>query len=354
MAVFNVKEVIMKKVTIAVFFVLHSLALIASEPIEKVSNNSFYKAQPRWDRSLDLSRIEQELLSTPVKSLTPMAEVLAIQNKKVSFDNTVFLVQLANGLKAVFKPGSDCYAEVAAYRAGYFLGNRLVPPTVLRVINETLGSLQFYVETTCDLLEDSSPYELVPEIHKTRMKLFYFVFGQWDIGYGNRLVQINDSKAHLALIDNAGCSNRQQVQYGDYPFIMIGYSSTREGDWSAPFPFEQPCIEKNISFEKAKVLFGAFLPEDRLKQFWSRHKRKVVFAVWRKGLWVQYYKNDSASSPSAVSVYPEEVLQSYKKLTVDELRGFWREALLTSDAEHYERLITLTLERRDQLVRAAK
>ena len=57
----------------------------------KASNNdsNTYSAQPRGDTSLNFSQIEEELLSTSVKSLTPMAEVLADQNKKASFDNTV-------------------------------------------------------------------------------------------------------------------------------------------------------------------------------------------------------------------------------------------------------------------------
>lgn len=105
-----------------------------------------------------------------------------------------------------------------------------------------------------------------------------------------------------------------------------------------------------MSLERAQQLFGSYLPEEQLKRFWSRCKKRRVFILWRNGLWVQYYKNDPRATPSVVSVYPEEILERYRQLTQEHLESFWREALATSEAHHYKCLIALTLERRDQLL----
>ena len=156
------------------------------------------------------------------------------------------------------------------------------------------------------------------------------------------------------LIDNAGIGNKQQVRYGDYPFVEIGYNRDAETDLSEPFPFDNPCIKRELSLEEAEKVLGAFLPQKRLKTFWLRHKRKMMFIIWRKGLWVQYYKKQTTCPPSVVDRYPKEIIDSYKELTHEVLCTLWREALQTSDATHYEQLIALTLERRDQLLAASK
>ncbi len=114
------------------FSVLCALLSTISELRGELAIHPIYTMQPRWTQELDLPSIEQELQEGDVASMKPMSIVLSEMGKKVDFDNEVFLVELRSGLKGVFKSGDDRFAEVAAYRADQYLGQRLAPPTVFR------------------------------------------------------------------------------------------------------------------------------------------------------------------------------------------------------------------------------
>ncbi len=137
----------------------------------------------------------------------------------------------------------DAYAEVAAYQASLVLGFPRIPPTVIRKVNGTLGSLQLFIETSIDALApgvfNATLKEVDPE-EVDNLKIFYFVFNQWDSGPHNILIIENQGKKHFVAIDNSGIGNHGHVKYGELPFVRVCYSEDlNTDDWNMPFPFEK-------------------------------------------------------------------------------------------------------------------
>ncbi len=316
-----------------------------------------YTSQPLWNESLDLTAIEEQLLQEPITQLIDMAAYLKSLGKEADFTSNVFVATLANGLKAVFKPGYGRHAEVAAYKASKFLRERpLVPPTVLRTINSKEGSLQLLIESTFDLVKDENVYRtLFSQLNPkdlSDMKLFYFIFGQWDIGRSNQIIQRSHDHLYLALIDNASIFYEQHVRYGDFAFVCIGKSKEKKEALDSTFPpFDNPCILRNASLEQVQATFGNFLDAQSIMDIWQRVKR-IVYCIWNNGLWIQYYKNQSLVGPNFTNIYFQSTIDAYKKLDQAALEAIWSEALSTKHKNHVLKLIALTLERRDQVLRA--
>jgi hypothetical protein len=93
-------------------------------------------------------------------------------------------------------------AEVAAYELDRLLGLNMVPPTVVREIDEEIGSLQLWVEG-CHLYEDVQ--DQVPQDDRwnrqmSRMRLFDRLIGNGDRGPRNFLV---DAAWNIVLIDHS-------------------------------------------------------------------------------------------------------------------------------------------------------
>jgi hypothetical protein len=309
-------------------------------------------AQPRWDDQLDLTQVERVLDSERVSDDVDIASYLKEEGLKADFTNQVRLVTLTpSGMKAVFKPGEDRHAEVAAYRASRMLGQRLVPPTVLRTIGGRDGSLQFFVEA-----DRSQPGHPPAPISSTSQvddaNLFRFVMGQWDIGPTNHLIQTNNAQRSLALIDNAGVRSVQQAQYGDFPFVARGYCDEDTDSWDTDFPFKEAKAIHRPTLESLRPDFSRFLPDEEIAKIASENPWSITYAIWRNQIWVQYYKGVSGSSPSHTTNFNPAALAAYSRLDEAALRGIWAEALEV-DPRAYSRVIKDTLERRDQVLRAA-
>jgi hypothetical protein len=319
-----------------------------------ITNHSYalLDKQPRWDENLNFDSIETMLAHEEIKSKIPIRQYLQQTGKDSDFDNDVYLITLNNNLKAVFKPEGDKYAEVAAYKASKLLEIKLVPPTVLRTIDGVQGSLQFFVESDIDLLKDRSLLSQLDPHVSNAMKLFYFIFGQWDINTSNQIIQQNNGKLYLALIDNAGMANPQQVRYGDFPFVCVAYDNNRNDDYSALFQFENPMSLKHPTLEQLRTAFSGFFPVEQIDLMWNRYKRQTItYCIWRNALWIQFYKGHPNVMPNYVDNYDETTIEMYKKLTEDSLKNIWAEALTDSAQTKIQKLINLTLERRNQIMR---
>lgn len=198
------------------------------------SEHIYYKKQPLWDSSLDFNEIEKQLKTQPIISLKKMSTYLKKHKKLIKFHNKVYVAVLANGLKAVFKPDNArknySYGEIAAYRTSLWLGQRLVPPVVLREHQGQRGSLQFFVESPFDLVNPKSEKKAFSMLSRKVLsdaQIFCFIFKHKGSHSGNQLIALGkDGKAYLALIDNASIMTQH---YRDLPLlqqtrkIMEGY-----------------------------------------------------------------------------------------------------------------------------------
>jgi hypothetical protein len=319
-----------------------------------ISMATYFDKQPLWNHELDLDTIENMLVEQPIVSAQKMSEYCKEKNKKYSSDNAVILVTLKNGLKAVFKTDEDRFAEVAAYRASTVLGLRLVPPTVFKKYNGQKGSLQFFIDTDIDLLDDPSYLAKIDPKTISDMKLFYFIFGQWDINRGNQIIQKCKDDYFLALIDNAGMINLQQVCYGDFPFVRRGYSDNRKDSWDAPFPFNTATCLKNPTFEDIDKLLDFMSQDEKLKYYNRCKDGSITYCFWRNALWIQYYKNTPEVTPNYIDDYYQDTLEAYKKLDTQVLQDIWKESYKVLENKKTDKLVDAICARRDQVLQHAQ
>ena len=300
----------------------------------------------------------QILKTSPVKSTIFMRDFLISKGQKANFDNKVTLITLEDGTKAVFKPVlqhdlGDAHAEVAAFKAAQFLGFPEIPPTIIRKIKNEIGSLQLYVEPTVDSLQPGVYEETLKKVSPedlANLKLFYFVFGQWDTGPQNLIIRKELDGIHFVAIDNSGIKNRQYVHYGELPFVRICYSDVLDTkDWHLPFQYEKVKIINNTRFEKLSEIFGDKFPKKILKNL-SKYTAPLPYAIYKNSLWIQFHKADPAFLISHTIVYPKKTIDTLKRLNKKELNQIFSEAqgldFLTKD------YIEAILERRDQVIKA--
>lgn len=310
--------------------------------------------QPSWDDRLNMAAIETRLQDEEVANTQKINTFLKKQGKVTKGGSSMLFVMLESGLKAVFKPGLYQYAEVAAYRASKMLGMRLVPPTVFRTINGEQGSLQFLVQSPLDLKKMPNFNEIFKKVSPkdmSDMHIFYFVFGQWDSHRGNQIISIHGNKARLALIDNAGILHRSYTQYGDYSFIEKGISSAPTSECTTSFPYDKAKTVSAKSFNALKKVLSPYITDEAIRRLVARGV-PITYCIWCDTLWMKMYTRSAHIRPSATKHYYASTLKAYEKLDETMLREIWAE-WLKEDKAHAEQLIALTLERRDQLLKAA-
>lgn len=296
---------------------------------------------------------------TGIIKLIPMREHLQKNNACVDYSNDVYFAECADGKRGVFKVQHDSegemFAEVAAYRASEWLGLHMVPQTIItQDAQGRWGSWQEYVEPAFDWIavgKEKSIENVVDKEQIDAMRLFYFVFGQWDIAPSNQIIYIKDGKYCLALIDNGDLYDEQRIQYGDFAFIHQGKPYRRPVKYlgNDPFPFDK--VECGIPNQKLKELLCSFIPEDVAHNMINRalqDDNKIRYVIWNDAFWIQHYKYYSKVKANYVAHPNAELVEKFKKLTKQDLCAFWTEGL-KHNHDYVMRLIDLTLERRDQL-----
>lgn len=308
--------------------------------------------QPSWDERLDMQAIEDRLRNEGIADIQRISRYLAKAGKVANASDAMLLVSLESGMKGVFKPGEYHYAEVAAYRANKALGQRLVPPTVIREVNGKEGSLQFLVESPVDLRKVAHAGDLFRKVSAkdiSDMKLFYFVFGQWDTHVGNQIITMHDGKGYLALIDNAGMLHRSYTRYGDYSFIEKGMNKRVNSVCTREFPFDNAKTIRPKSLNHIRSVLRPYITDSAIRKLWTK-RQSITYCIWCDTLWMKM--THLSGKPSATTTYYASTLKAYEKLDRTMLERAWAEWLMV-DRNHASELIELTLERRDQMLRAA-
>lgn len=333
-----------------------------------------------WFSKLDFQQIEEKLRTLKIVSMQALGTALKAQGKKGDGSTAgLALVEFEDGTRAVWKPGLRNLAEVDAYKAARKTGSRLISPTVERIFDTSsvatgakfdpeiaptalgvTGSLQLFIPTSYDLTklprrEREAIWALIPIEQRAERDIFNFVFGNWDLHWGNVLVDDSNS---VVSIDNGVIRMRQQVRFGELPFKqMLIYPAelrTKEADQNpGPFPFDSavyldhPSVEDVTAFLKDRTTATDL---DRFIRGRVKDKSdpdlsmRVVFwnnSVWIQGIGFQNY------GPTVPPVYPADVVDAYRALTFEILREIFRADIFPDVA------IREMLERRDELVEAA-
>jgi hypothetical protein len=373
-----------------------------------------------WFLRIGFADVEKTLRHGTIISVKDLRTALTESGKQASGTTLgMALLTFADGTKAVWKPGVWNLTEVAGYNAAQAVRSPLIPPTVDRTLDAAAfdlsvpaniaadlvgkqGSLQYFVQTPHDLLkmsvaERNALWSQIPDDLKAQRDIFNFVFGNWDLHWGNILI---DESPAIVQIDNGVIRSRQMVRYGELPYVRrLSYSSSAKKAFKtsdkAAFPFEtsifleKPTLLQFIAavrdYAEPKAL--ADYVKRRLKSFKSpdlepegierlcesfaelirqgsdqsvleKFTRDYLhgfiprdlsmrIAFWDQAVWIQAigFQNYKPIIPPA---FPKDVLDAYRALTFETLRKIFREDTWTDQA------IREMLERRDQILAAAQ
>jgi hypothetical protein len=323
-----------------------------------------------WNYKISFRKIEENLKNGRIVSIKSMRTVLEVEGKKPSGSHNALLMTYEDGMKAVYKANKwhEAEAEAGIYQVmNKKIRSRMVPPTVTRdlgaelkvflpeeIFENSVGSLQYFVKSSRDITDPKQWAEaevLFSEKEKSDRDIFYFVFGQWDRHRGNLIV---DDSGHMALIDNSLIKQRQQVRFGERPFIghMTLTKEAKNRSWPDEFPFQSTVFLNNPTVEELRLALGADVEPLKFEKFvehWSkRSDRTCHLAVWKDRVWIQSI--GSANYPPLVpNFYSQSTLSAYRVLTHDDIREFFPNNFDFTDV-----WIDEILERRDQILKASE
>lgn len=313
------------------------------------------QCQPAWDEKLDFKDIEHRLSTEKVIKRTSIRAFLKKQGKTAAGTHPVDIVELESGLLGVFKRENACYGEVAAYKVSCALGLRLVPPTVLRKIDGIQGSLQFYVDSSIDLMRGAGALRKISPKDTSDMNLFYFVAGQWDDHNGNQIVAKNNDRYQLALIDNGGILRRQYARYGNATYLQKGTFKNASSSAKADRSLNSTIDAKEFPFDKSTTV-SLYNPRDLAKleeylptayiQKLKAQRRSVSYILWNSMVFIKF------ATPPVAKTYYSSTIHALKKLDRRTLEEAWAD-YMPLDSERCNDLIDLMLSRKDQVVEAA-
>ena len=288
---------------------------------------------------VDDPSILERLRTDPIEYIEDMKMFLSQRKYEARFKGNVWVVTLKGGLKAVFKPCEsadfldDAYPEIAAYEASLHLGFPIIPPTVIRKIKGKIGSLQLYVKPSVDLLSSNNFETLLKKINNidlVNLKLFYFIFGQWDSNAGNLIAQYQkdeDENPILVAIDNWAIMKRQQVQLGERPFLEVYHNEklVSPNDRQDKFPFESVQTIKHPTVESIEKTFGKVLPSLTVENL-IQGDNPLQYVLYQCTLWRQWPFSDERLILQRKDKIPPSSLKKLRGLNAEVLKRIFQEA----------------------------
>lgn len=396
---------------------LHLSEAKAAVRCEQLFLHSLQGSVP-WFEKIQFTEIETTLGHGQIQNIQNLKSAFSESGKKPSGTTQgMLLVTFSDGTQALWKPGEKNLAEVAAYTAARAVGSHLIPPTVGRTIEITsfterasqnldhsllepmlgkTGSLQYFVKTPIDLLKMNTAdrqalWNKVPIEQRAERDIFNFVFGNWDLHWGNILV---DEANTIVQIDNGAMTSRQMVRFGELPFLRkAGFKREARGKPAEgsgePFPFDSAIfLDHPTLFTVIKKLHPYLTPKDlanyikyRVKNFDSlKDKPELVeefralvesgisleeiehylagheaFSASNLTMKIVYWDNAvyiqsigfANYQPVVPPIFPSKLIKAYRSLTYEKLRAILPPALFGDQA------IREMIQRRDQILKAA-
>ena len=267
---------------------------------EGIINQHFQwpKTKQCWN-NIDFELAEKQLLLRPVKSKTVIKRENPRSDKK-----PVFLLDLGNNLKAVFKPNrtkAEKASALTAYRFSQFMNFKLVPPTILRTIDGMEGIVQFFVEG----VQGMEYYSALKLKKKSDIYTFYFVLGETDVG--SKHIIFGKNCKEPALIDNDQIMRPSFIQFGDHPFRSYKIKNLRYPSFSyrdyGLFSLKQMKILENYSWDQFRKTFNDMdeFYFNELKNYvviWNTEYGRIIlqtlyFVKWKNLYWIRDFSYPS-------------------------------------------------------------
>jgi hypothetical protein len=316
-----------------------------------------YQGPSIWQKN----NVCEKIFDGKIKSIESMESFLKKEEKKIAFENSVYVVTFSNNIKGVFKPvvkgeSQDAEAEVAAYKASLFLNFPFVPPTTIKSLkidgSLKMGSIQLFVESNMDSLLTGVYEKALISAKKEdveNLKIFYFVFGQWDTGPHNLIIVEREGRVFLIPIDNSGICNKQFVRYGDLPFVSLFYDQNiNSNDFEKMFPFELAKVIEHATYEELMAKLGKTISVPHV--FIDRIKRQAprffCYVVFQNSLWRQFHYGDDDFVKSFTKNISQETKKALKNLSFEILKN----KIFDHSTEIGDEILYNILERRNQVL----
>ncbi len=314
-------------------------------------------------------KIVSDLQASEISGLYPMGAYLTKTKKEARFNNEVWMVLLAGGLKAVFKPKTpddqdSALGEAVAYQCAEFIALTteycLVPPTTTREIQGFTGSLQWFVASAYDLWQDRDRSQFFQKLNPNLQNAashFLFVWGQWDAHPGNYMgITSSDSTQddHVALIDNEGIVNLKITLFYNRPFIRIAYEESSDITDSGPLT-----LAGFPSLASLRNIFKDKVPEPRLNAIFENFfgegetqdtSRSLSYILKNKFPWIQYHANNPKAFPIKAKNFSGKTRTAYEALTLPLLRDLFKPLIEFNSNRFSDVFLNGILERRDMLL----
>lgn len=200
-------------------------------------------------------------------------------------ENKSCFVEFTNGEKAVFKPanGEEVFTnaiphtfykrERAAYLVDLFLDLHIVPPTVIKEIDEEIGSVQQFVPDTVAYYDieydENKKNEREEKSFREQMKtlwIFDLFIHNNDRHQGNLLCSKTDKKLSIHAIDN-GCS------FSENDFCFCTNEFFEEDLPDDLVGKIERFLEDEESQRILRDLLNELLPEKEVEAFFERVKK---------------------------------------------------------------------------------
>ncbi len=319
-----------KLLFVSLFLLEAPIEAAAAETLEVSDEAAFslISAQKNstWTGLESIEAIEEALEKQSITALYDMRSYIGKTGKTARFRNKVYIVLLADGTKAVFKPKApeeqeSALAEVAAYQCAKHLAvytsHLLVPPTVMKTLaGGRTGSLQYFVESSSDLWIDEQRNKAMSSANPAIVNeaaLFIEILGQWDIHPGNWLVT---DGYMVCLIDNEGIVNRKySLASHQRPYVRISYNEELVGEKQTFASLE------GSSIEDFQHIFGKHLPKSRIKSLCDTFNSQdgsgaMHYMIGNGGVWIQYHAKNPRAFPLVPIDYviPHEIKEGYASM----------------------------------------
>lgn len=304
--------------------------------------------------------IENFLKFEPIINIETIDEYFEKKNKTCNHTQDVFIVHFKNNIKGVFKDCSEqierfnnC-GEVIAYTISCYLEFPYIPTTVYREINGIKGSLQLFVEGEEIHKENlETVLQSVDEDQKIKLKIFNFIFGQWDTWPGNFLLKQYKGKNYIISIDNECILNIHYCIYGQTPFVRCVYSENLDtNNCKANFFDNEVCVIHNPTSEKLKKIFGSQLPQSFYNTV-SFYGNNFYYVIYDNALWRNHYYEAKDGKDFILSYVPyitDEIRERIENLNFDLLKKIY-----TINNEIFSsKLFSTILDRKNQVLNGTK
>ena len=267
-------------------------------------------------------------LSGPFVKAANLEQVIRSQGKSWEGSSQIWLLDLQNGTRAVFRSEDEPWgsqAEVAGYRFSHWLGLQLVPTTIPRTIakKEWPGSWPFAGDSRQGSLQAYLPSGKAAPVDpdtQADIEVISYIMGRYDNHSGN-LIFDQQSRPHMVDFENT--LEIQKTRYGQISYVRRGKPRPDLPSRDGEFPYDRPdqLVDPSLADIQAKFspwwVYWTEGMESLYRQTRHSADHTVNYAIWDHRLWVQ--ARAGSRHPAFTEHYHPSTMRRLQQLDAQQL-----------------------------------